>query len=72
MGVCHEAAKELEQAGIECEVINLRSIRPMDDEAIVTSVKKTNHLITVENGWPQSGVGAEVCARLIESELFQS
>jgi len=68
LGVCLEAAKELEQAGIECEVINLRTIRPMDEEAIVTSVMKTNHLITVEIGWPQSGVGAEVCARLIESE----
>jgi len=70
MGVCMEAAKELEQAGIECEVINLRTIRPMDDETIIKSVMKTNHLITVENGWPQSGVGSEVCARIMESELF--
>ena len=70
MGVCLEAAKELEQAGIECEVINLRTIRPMDEEAIIKSVMKTNHLITVEIGWPQSGVGAEVCARLIESKLL--
>jgi len=69
MGVCLEAAKELEQAGIECEVINLRTIRPMDEEAIIKSVMNTNHLITVEIGWPQSGVGAEVCARLIESKL---
>jgi len=69
MGVCLEAAKELEQAGIECEVINLRTIRPMDEEAIIKSVMKTNHLITVEIGWPQSGVGAEVCARLIESKF---
>ena len=69
MGVCLEAAKELEQAGIECEVINLRTIRPLDDETIIKSVMKTNHLITVENGWPQSGVGAEVCARLMESKL---
>jgi len=69
MGVCMEAAKELEQAGIECEVINLRTLRPMDEETIVQSVMKTNHLITVEMGWPQSGVGAEVCARIIESKL---
>jgi len=68
MGVCMEAAKELEQAGIECEVINLRTLRPMDEETIVKSVMKTNHLITVEMGWPQCGVGAEVCARIIESE----
>lgn len=70
MGVCMEAAKELEQAGIDCEVINLRTIRPLDDETIINSVMKTNHLITVENGWPQSGVGAEVCARIMESELL--
>jgi len=63
-----EAAKELEQAGIECEVINLRTLRPMDEETIVKSVMKTNHLITVEMGWPQCGIGAEVCARIIESE----
>ena len=68
MGVCMEAAKELEQVGIECEVINLRTIRPMDEETIVKSVMKTNHLITVEIGWPQSGIGAEVCARIIESK----
>lgn len=41
--------------GIECEVINLRSIRPLDTETIFKSVQKTNHLITVEGGWPQSG-----------------
>jgi len=69
LGVCLEAAKELEQAGIECEVINLRTLRPMDSETIIKSVMKTNHLITVENGWPQCGIGAEICARLIESQL---
>lgn len=69
VGICLEAAKELEQAGIECEVINLRSIRPIDDETIIKSVMKTNHLVTVENGWPQFGVGAEICARIIESRL---
>jgi pyruvate dehydrogenase E1 component beta subunit len=70
VGLCLEAAKELEQVGIECEVINLRSIRPLDEEAIINSVKKTNHLVTVENGWPQFGVGAEICARIIESPAF--
>jgi len=68
VGVCLEAAKELEQLGIEAEVINLRSLRPMDDEAIIKSVMKTNHLVTVENGWPRFGVGAEICARIIESK----
>merc|ERR1711976_910112 len=70
VGLCLEAAKELEGMGVECEVINLRSIRPMDDETIIKSVMKTNHLITVEGGWPQFGVGAEICARIIESAAF--
>jgi len=68
VGLCLEAAKELEQIGIQCEVINLRSIRPLDDETIIKSIKKTNHLVTVEGGWPQFGVGAEICARIIESK----
>jgi len=70
VGLCLDAAKELEQSGVECEVINLRSIRPMDDETIIKSVMKTNHLVTVEGGWPQFGVGAEICARVIESPAF--
>lgn len=44
----------------------MRTIRPMDIETIEASVMKTNHLITVEGGWPQFGVGAEVCARIME------
>jgi len=70
VGFCLEAAKELAGIGIEAEVINLRTIRPMDDEAIIKSVMKTNHLVTVEGGWPQFGVGAEICARIIESAAF--
>lgn len=70
VGHCLEAANELAGQGVECEVINLRSIRPLDEEAIVKSVMKTNHLVTVEGGWPQSGVGAEICARVIESSAF--
>lgn len=70
VGLCLEAAKELESIGVECEVINLRTIRPMDDETIIKSVMKTNHLVTVEGGWPQFGVGAEISARIIESAAF--
>ena len=70
VGHCLEAANELAGQGVECEVINLRSIRPMDEETIVKSVMKTNHLVTVEGGWPQSGIGAEICARIIESQAF--
>jgi pyruvate dehydrogenase E1 component beta subunit len=48
----------------------LRTIRPLDREAIVKSVKKTHHLITVEEGWPQCGIGAEIAALVMESEAF--
>jgi pyruvate dehydrogenase E1 component beta subunit len=68
VGFCLEAAAELAGAGIECEVINLRSIRPLDRETIVKSVMKTHHLVTVEGGWPQFGVGAEICASIVESK----
>uniref|UniRef100_A0A3B3RT41 Pyruvate dehydrogenase E1 component subunit beta n=1 Tax=Paramormyrops kingsleyae TaxID=1676925 RepID=A0A3B3RT41_9TELE len=52
------------------QVINLRTIRPMDVETIETSVMKTNHLVTVEGGWPQFGVGAEICAMIMEGPAF--
>jgi len=64
------AAALSEQEGIECEVINLRTIRPIDSETIIDSVKRTNNLITVEGGFPQFGVGAEICAIVMESEAF--
>lgn len=70
VGYSLEAAKKLEAEGISCEVINLRSLRPLDTETIVKSVKKTNHLVTVEEGWPQSGVGSEIIAQIMESEAF--
>lgn len=70
VGLCLEAAKDLSSLGVEAEVINLRTIRPMDAETIINSVKKTGHLITVEGGWPQFGVGAEICAKISESEAF--
>lgn len=65
-----EAARELAGVGIEAEVINLRSIRPLDTETIFKSVQKTNHLVTVEGGWPAHGVGSEVCAQIMEHETF--
>ncbi|XP_018323255.1 pyruvate dehydrogenase E1 component subunit beta, mitochondrial-like [Agrilus planipennis] len=64
------AAKELQSGGIDVEVINLRSLRPLDFDMISTSVKKTNHLITVEYGWPSCGIGSEIAARVMESEAF--
>lgn len=55
---------------ISCEVINLRSIRPLDRKAIIASVKKTNRIVNVEEGWPQCGIGAEIAGVLMESEAF--
>jgi pyruvate dehydrogenase E1 component beta subunit len=61
-----KAADELAKEGIDAEVIDLRTLKPMDSDTIVESVKKTNRLVTVEEGWRQSGVGAEIAARVME------
>jgi pyruvate dehydrogenase E1 component beta subunit len=66
MSYALKAAEELAKDGIEAEVIDLRTIRPMDTDTIVESVKKTGRIVTVEEGWPQSGIGAEIAARIIE------
>jgi pyruvate dehydrogenase E1 component beta subunit len=62
-----KAAEELAKENISAEVIDLRTIRPMDTETIVKSVQKTGRCVVVEEGWPQSGVGAEVAARIMEN-----
>jgi pyruvate dehydrogenase E1 component beta subunit len=64
--VALKAAEALAGQGIDAEVINLRSLRPLDTEAIVTSVKKTNRLVTIEEGWPFAGIGAEIAMQVIE------
>lgn len=64
-----EAAKELSSVGIEAEVINLRSLRPLDINTIVQSVVRTNHIISVEQGWPYAGIGSEISASIMESKL---
>jgi pyruvate dehydrogenase E1 component beta subunit len=66
MGYALKAAAELEKEGIDAEVIDLRTIRPMDIETVVASVQKTGRCVTVEEAWPQSGVGAEVGMRIME------
>ncbi|MES2894641.1 MAG: pyruvate dehydrogenase complex E1 component subunit beta [Pseudomonadota bacterium] len=66
VGMALKAAEELAAEGIEAEVIDLRTLRPLDHETIVASVKKTNRLVTAEEGWGPMGVGAEVIARVIE------
>ncbi|MEH6524889.1 MAG: pyruvate dehydrogenase complex E1 component subunit beta [Sneathiella sp.] len=60
------AATALASEGISAEVIDLRTIRPMDMETVLASVRKTNRCITVEEGWPQSGVGSEISAQIME------
>ncbi|XP_003490054.1 pyruvate dehydrogenase E1 component subunit beta, mitochondrial isoform X1 [Bombus impatiens] len=64
------AANELAGKGIEAEVINLRSLRPLDIDTIIQSIVKTNHCLTVEQGWPHCGIGAEISAKISESEAF--
>jgi len=66
VGVAMKAAEALAELGIDAEVINLRSLRPLDSETVVASVKKTNRLVTVEEGWPFAGIGAEVTMQVVE------
>ncbi|CAN5255680.1 pyruvate dehydrogenase complex E1 component subunit beta [soil metagenome] len=66
MSYALKGAEELAKEGIEAEVIDLRTLRPLDTETIIASVKKTGRAVTVEEGWQQSGVGAEIAARIME------
>jgi len=66
VGFALKAAEELEKEGISAEVVDLRTIRPMDHATVLESVKKTNRLVTVEEGWGPMGIGAEVVARITE------
>ncbi|WP_425997171.1 pyruvate dehydrogenase complex E1 component subunit beta [Caulobacter sp. DWR1-3-2b1] len=66
VGFALKAAEELAAQGISAEVVDLRTIRPMDHATVLESVKKTNRLVTAEEGWGPMGVGAEIVARIIE------
>jgi pyruvate dehydrogenase E1 component beta subunit len=66
VGTALKAAEALAEQGISAEVINLRSLRPLDTETIVASVKKTSRIVTVEEGWPFAGIGAEINMQIIE------
>jgi pyruvate dehydrogenase E1 component beta subunit len=66
VGLALAAAEELAKDGIEAEVIDLRSIRPLDTETIIASVKKTNRLVSCEEGWPFAGIGSEMAALAME------
>jgi len=61
-----EAAKQLEAEGIDAEVIDLRTLRPLDIETVLASVQKTNRIVTVEEAWPVCSVGSEICAQVVE------
>jgi len=69
VGLALKAAEQLAEEGIDAEVIDLRTLRPLDTDTIIESVKKTNRIVTVEEGWGQSGVGAEIAAR-VTSDAF--
>ena len=67
MTYCIKAADELAKEGVEAEIIDLRTIRPMDTETVVRSIMKTGRCVAVEEGWPQSGVTAEIGMRIMEA-----
>ena len=66
VGVALEAAEALAKDGIDAEVIDLRTLRPLDTATIIESVKKTNRLVSVEEGWPYAGIGSELAALMME------
>lgn len=66
VGQALEAAEALSKEGIDAEVIDLRTLRPLDMDLIVASVKKTNRLVSVEEGWPTAGMGSEIAAQVME------
>jgi pyruvate dehydrogenase E1 component beta subunit len=67
MSYALKAAEELAKEDISAEVIDLRTLRPLDTETVVRSVQKTNRCVVVEEGWPQCGMGAEISARIMEN-----
>ena len=69
LAYAHEAAEKLAEERIEAEIIDLRTLRPLDMATVIESVKKTNRLVTVEEGWPVCSIGSEVCTR-VTSEAF--
>ena len=66
VGFALQAAEALAEQGISAEIVDLRTIRPLDADTVLTSLRKTNRLVTVEEGWPFAGIGAEIAARVME------
>ncbi len=69
VGMILEASEKLAAEGIDAELIDLRSLRPLDTATVIESVRKTNRLVTVEQGWPVCSIGSEICA-VVTSEAF--
>lgn len=69
VGKALEAAAQLADEGIDAEVIDLRTIRPLDEETIIKSVAKTNRIVVVEEGWPTCGIGSEMAALMMEKSF---
>lgn len=69
MKACYLAAEELEKEGVSCEIIDLRTIRPIDYETVITSVKKTNRLVIVEEAWPLGSIATEVTFK-VQKDAF--
>jgi pyruvate dehydrogenase E1 component beta subunit len=70
LGKALEAAAVLEQGGVSAEVLDLRTLRPLDDAAIVDSVRRTHHAVVVDEGWRSGGISAEISARIMEQALY--
>jgi pyruvate dehydrogenase E1 component beta subunit len=66
VGLILEAAEKLATEGIEAELIDLRTLRPLDIPTVIESVKKTNRIVTVEQGWPIGSIGSEICSQVVE------
>jgi pyruvate dehydrogenase E1 component beta subunit len=64
VGLCLEAAEKLAGMGIEAEIVDLRTLRPLDTDTVIESVKKTNRIVTVEQAWPVCSIGSEIAARV--------
>lgn len=70
MKLAHDAADIMSARGVSVEVINLLTLRPIDRDTIINSVKKTGRVVSIEGGWPQCGIGSEIAAIIMETDAF--
>ena len=71
LGKTLQAAEELARAGISAEVLDLRTLRPLDDATIIASVSKTHRAVIVEEGWKSGSLAAEIMARIVELAFYE-